>query len=418
MIDNNVLSKIIILFQQEKFAEAERILKDLLSQDVNNTMVLALLAEASLKQDKTEQARKFIDNAIGLEPHSSNLFFIKAQICIDENNLDDAEKFLNQSIELDPSNADGFALLGFVKLTRKQYQKALELTGEALQLDSENLLALNTRSTALIKLNKKDEAFQTIEGALREDPNNAYTHANYGWSLLEKGDHKKAKVHFKEALQNNPNYEFAQAGLLEALKASNPIYRIFLRYSFFMNNLTANYQWLVIIGFLVGMRVLRSLANNYPALQPFVIPLIIVLALFAFSTWIITPVSNLFLRFNKYGNLLLSQKQKISSNLVALCTVFLITGLLIYLIKGDYAFLTISIFGLVMMLPFSLIYAKSKIRNAFFIYAVAMTGVGMGAIAITFRTGEYFNPLTVAFVIGFIAFQWIANFILIQDNNE
>ena len=169
-----------------------------------------------------------------MSPDSSHLFYIKSRIAIQQEKLNEAEKSIDQAIELHPYYAEYFALLANIKLGRKQFEAALEKANSALEIDAENLLALNTRSTALNKLNRSEESFETIEGALREDPNNAYTHANYGWGLLEKGNHKKALEHFKEALSHDPNFKYAQSGLLEALKASNPIYRMFLKYSFWM----------------------------------------------------------------------------------------------------------------------------------------------------------------------------------------
>jgi len=44
--------------------------------------------------------------------------------------------------------------------------------------------------------------------------------------------------------------------------------------------------------------------------------------------------------------------------------------------------------------------------------------VGTLAIAITFSTGEIFNAMTAVFLIGFIAFQWVANFIAIKQGNR
>ena len=123
----------------------------------------------------------------------------------------------------------------------EKYEDALNLANEGLERDPENILALNIRSSALIKLDRKEDAFTTIEGALAHDPNNAYTHSNYGWGLLEKGNHKKALQHFREALKHDPTLVQAQAGMAEALKANYVFYRLFLRYAFFMSNLTAKY---------------------------------------------------------------------------------------------------------------------------------------------------------------------------------
>lgn len=418
MIEDYRLSKVEILIQQRKFVEAERILKELLSEDSNNINFLSLLAEVNLQLDNFDQANDIINNAIGLSPDSPHLFYIKARISIQQDHYDEAENNIEQAIEIDPYDADYFALFANIKLARKQYEEALELADKALEIDPENLLGLNIRSTALLKLDQSEESFDTIEGALREDPNNAYTHANYGWGLLERGDHKKALEHFKEALKNRPNFEYAQAGMIQALKAANPVYKLFLRYSFWMGNLTSKYQWGVIIGFYIGFRALNTLAEKNEMLRPYLNPILIALALFAFSTWVMNPISNLFLRFNKYGQLLLNEKEKMSSNFVAASLGVFLIGVLLYFTLSDERFLPIAVFGFTMMVPLSVMFSPSKYKNALLIYTVVMAIIGLGAIGITFATGELFNKMTVIFVFAFIAFQWVANYFSIKEGNK
>lgn len=418
MTEDKRLSKVDILIQQKKFAEAERILSDLLGEDSNNIHLLSLLAEVNLQQDKFDIANNIIDNAIGHSPDVAYLFYIKSRIAIQQGNLNEAEKHIKKAIESDPYEADYFALLANIRLGRKQFNEALEIANRALEIDAENLLALNTRSTALNKLNRSDESFETIEGALREDPNNAYTHANYGWGLLEKGNHKKALEHFKEALKNDPTFKYAQSGMLEALKASNPVYRVFLKYAFWMSNLTARYQWGVIIGFYLGVRALKIIAQQNESLQPYLIPLIIALALIAFSTWIIAPISNLFLRFNKYGKLLLDKKEKMSSNFVAVSFGAFIVGLLLYFALSDEKMLTIAVFGFAMMLPLGTMFSPSKNKYGLLIYTIILAVVGFIAIGLNFSTGEMFNLMTFVFILGFLGFQWVANYMLIKEDNQ
>lgn len=418
MFENTDLAKIDILFQQQKFVEAERILKDLLAQDASNVYYLSLLAEANLQQDKYEVAEQVINNAIGLSPDSAHLFYIKARIAIQQDKLKEGEEYILQAIELDAYDADYFSLLANIKLARKQYQEALDFAENALQIDAENLLGINIRSTALLKLNKVEESFNTIEGALREDPNNAFTHANYGWGLLEKGNHKKALEHFKESLKNNPNFDYAQAGMMEALKASNPIYRMFLKYAFWMGNLTSKYQWFVIVGFYFGIRGLRAVAEANENLQPYLVPLIILLSLVAFSTWVITPISNLFLRFNKYGQLLLDKDEKMSSNFVAASFITFLLGAVGYFALSREEFLTVAVFGFTMMVPLSVVFSPTKYKFALPGYAVLMLVVGVAAIGLAFATGEVFNGASLLYVFSFIAFQWVANFLVIKEGNK
>jgi tetratricopeptide (TPR) repeat protein len=418
MIEHGRLLKVEILIQQKKFFEAEKILKDLLYADPNNVDLLSLYAELNLQQDKLDAARSIIDNAIGLSPSSAHLFYIKSRISIMEDDYNEAEKNIHQSIELDPYDADYFAFWANIKLLRKQFDSALELANKALEIDAENISGLNARSAALVKLDKGEEAFKTIEGALRGDPNNAYTHANYGWGLLEKRQHQKALEHFQEALKNDPNLDYAQAGLLEALKATNPVYRLYLRYSFWMHNLTANNQWTFIIGFYIISKVLSALAKNNEALRPFLTPITIALSIVAFSTWIIMPIGNLFLRFNKYGQLLLDREERLSSNFVAASFGVFLLGIVFYLAFKNEDFLSVAAFGFTMMLPYGTMFLHSKHNNAMLIYTALMTLAGIIAIGITFATHDLVNLMSMVFLIGLMGYQWVSNYLSIERSNK
>ena len=408
------LSKVDILIQQEKYREAETILKDLLATDTHNTAFLALLAQVYLCMDETEMANTVIDSALALAPDSPALFYIKAKIAAHASELDKAEMILQQAIRLDPGDADYFALLAFVKVSRKDYQEALIAADTALAIDAEHILALNSRSKALLKLKRSEESFETIQGALREDPANAYTHANYGWGLLEKGAHKKALEHFEAALKNDPDSAYAQSGMIEALKARNPLYRLFLQYSLFMSNLTSKYQWGVLIGFYIAFRLLSTLAKNNSALQPYLLPLLVLLAFFAFSTWIIEPVSNLFLLFNRYGRYLLGKNEKMSANFVAGSFALFLSGVVAFFLLKDIKYLSLAIVGFGMMLPFSVMFALSKKKNALLVCTITMAVAALFAIAFTFATDVLFNGAMVLFVLCFVAFQWVANFFIIR----
>lgn len=411
------ISKVEILIQQNKYTEAQKILSDLLTEEPNNIQYLSLMAQVFLRQDKYDNAISILDNAIGISPDEPHLFYMKSLVNLEQDNLKEAEIYINEAIEIDPYDADYFALLANIKLRRKQLEEALEMTSRALEIDAENLLALNTRSTVLNKLNRKEESYEAIVGALREDPNNSYTHANYGWGLLEKGNHKKALEHFKESLTNNPNNEYAQSGMLEAIKASNPIYRLYLKYTFFMSNLTSKYQWGVIIGFYFGFRMLRTIASNNENLKPYLVPIIVILAIIAFSTWIMNPISNLFLRFNKYGQLLLDKKEKMSSNFVAISLGVCVVGFLLYFIFSDERMLTIAIYGFAMMLSLGIMFSPTKNKNVLLIYTISLAIAGLISIGITFIDGNMYNIMTIIFIFGFVAFQWFANYILIKEDN-
>lgn len=419
MLQDSVFAKIDILIQQGKYAEAEHLLQDMLPQDPENVYLMTLLAQVYIQQQKATEANLMVARAIGLEPDSAPLFYLKTRVQLAQEEYDGAEESIHQAIVLNPNDADYFALHATIKLSRKQYQAALALANQALAIDPEQLLALNTRSTTLLKLHQGEASFQTIEGALREDPTNAYTHANYGWGLLEKGDHKKAREHFQEALQNDPTLEFAQAGLLEAIKAGNPVYRLFLKYAFWIGNLTAKYQWGFILGLYLGMRLLDNVADSNPTLAVFLRPVLLVLTVMVFSTWLITPISNLFLRFNRYGKLLLDKKQKLSSNLVAIAALVFIGGLVMYLAGNDDRFLMVIAYGLGMMILFGSMLSPAKNTYVLPVYTAAMAIVGLLAIAGSFTPySSALSMYSTYFLVGLLAYQFLANYMIIREDNR
>lgn len=411
-------SKVEILIEQKRYQEAGKLLRELLAQDPNNIDYLMYFAEVNLQQQQYDLALQVIDNAIGLSPATPDLYALKGRIALRQEQYEEAENLVMEAIRLDPYYAEYFALLAFIKLNRKQYQAALDEANKALAIDAQHVFALNTRSTALVKLNQSSQAFETIEGALREDPNNAYTHANYGWGLLEKGDHARAKEHFKQALLHYPNMEYAQMGLLQAIKASNLVYRWFLHYAFLMSKLSGKFQWGILIAFYLGFRILSYTAQHNENLQPYLDPLIFVLAIVAFSTWIITPVSNLFLRFNRYGQLLLSSKEKLSSNFVAASFGIFLIGLACYFLLSDTRYLALAAYGFAMMLPLGVMLAPARKKNALVYYTLALAVLGMWAIVRTFSGGALFHGTTTLFILAFVGFQWFTNYLLIKEDNQ
>lgn len=412
------MEKAHILYQQNRYQEAEKLFAELVGLEPSNATLLGMYSDVLRELDKHDLAEKTINNAIGLAPQDDSLHYRKALVEIQLDQYDAAEDCLERAININPEISGYFSAWALIKLERKRYDKALELADKALELDPEDLLGLNTRSSALLKLNKKEESSKTIEGALREDPNNAFTHSNYGWQLLEKGDHKKALEHFSEALKQDPNFTMAQAGMMQALKAKYFFYRWFLKYAFWMGNMTAKYQWFVIIGFYLAFRFLRGIADTNETLAPFIAPLLVLMGLVAFSTWIMVPVSNLFLRLNKYGQHLLKKTEKMSSNFVGISGIIFLLGIIFFFITGDMRWLPVGIFGLAMMIPLSQMFSRVKSKFLYWSYTGFLLISGLVAILTTFRTGLIVNFSSTIFLFGIFGFQILANYLMIRADNK
>jgi tetratricopeptide (TPR) repeat protein len=405
-----------LLIEQHRYKEAEKELLIHLSIDPNDPETLYLLSFLKSEDKKFEEAETFIKTAIGINPYNPYLIYQYAIILSRQDKYQEAEKHVREAIQKNPQEADFFALLSSIYLNQKDWQKALEYADKGLELSPDNLSCLNLRSTALIKLDKKEDSYKTIEHALNYDPNNSSTHANLGWGLLEKGDHKKALEHFRKALELNPRSEYAKMGMVEALKARYFVYRMFLKYSFWISNMKSSMQWGVLLGFYFGSRLLRFVSDKVPALKPFLMPLVIVYVLFAISTWIIRPISNLFLRFNVYGKYALTKDEIATSNFVGSALVVGVVGLLGYLISPNELFIAIAIFGFSMMIPFSSMYVVQSGRNRKILiaYAFSMLSIGtLGIVSLLVGKVGLYELLSAIYILGIIAYQFISNALIL-----
>jgi tetratricopeptide (TPR) repeat protein len=409
MIDS-LLERAQQLIHLERYKEAEKELRSVLSQDPNHTEALALISICLAEQNKLDEAMKAIGSAISMEPDNDYYLYLQSMFFFKADKLKDAEKFILNAIAFHPRNADYFGLLAAIKLQQKEWQQALDNANQGLAIDPDNLQCLNSRSTALFKLDKKEEAYATIREALTQDPESDYTHTNIGWSLLEKGDHKKALEHFREALKANPDSQYAKSGLVEALKARYWFYRIFMKYAFWISNFGGKAQWAIILGLYFGIKYLGRLADNNPELAIFLNPIIYLYIAFAISTWIITPLSNLFLRLNVYGRYALTEEQTTSSNFVGVALVIGLTGFGLFLFNDETVYLLMGLYGITMMIPLASMFKPQKqhSKNILIGYAAILALIGIGAILFCASTGEV-GVLFPIYTFGVLAYQWVAN---------
>lgn len=404
------------LMQWQRYADAEKELRLILSQEPNSTRALAMLALCLGEQGKNQDALTTLRSAIGQEPDNDYLLYLQAYFFFREDKHKEAEQAVRNAIAFNPHEADYFGLLAAIRLAEKDWKQAVDFANQGLAIDAGNLQCLNTRSTALYKLDQKDEAYATIQEALNQDPENEYTHANLGWSLLEKGDHKKALEHFREALKINPDYAYAKAGLVQGLKARYWFYRMFLKYAFWISNFSQGGQIAILLGLYFGVKVLNQVAEKNPELGVFIYPIIYLYTAFALSSWVITPLSNLFLRLNVYGRYALTREEIRASNLVGLSFGVGLLGFLSLLVSPTLPFVMLGIFGMTMMIPLGSFARPKKNwrQTVLVIYTAGLALLGVGAIYGAWLTGEVTN-LAVYYVYGMVGFQWIANFFLIRD---
>ena len=308
-----------LLHEQGRDALAEPELRRLLGDQPENATAHALLALVLVGLDRLAEGTDAARSAIHLEPALAFAHYAHAVTLWKRNRPDEALVAVEEALRQEPSEADYHALRAAIYFDLRCWPEALAEAEAGLQFDSEHVYANNLRAMALVKLGRKAEAGATIDATLARAPESAWSHANKGWTLLEQGRRRDALTHFRESLRLDPNEAHARAGVVEALKAGNPVYAVMLRYFLWMAKLSGRAQGALVLGGYFGNQLLRSLAASHPAWRPWIGPVLGAYTVFALLTWLAQPFFNLLLWLHPVGRHALDDRQREQAEWVGCC---------------------------------------------------------------------------------------------------
>ena len=346
---NDNLSRAHFLFEQGRYPMAAEEAGRQLALNPDDPFAHCLLALCLSKMKRHEEAIREAQTAVHLVPDLPNGYYVLGHVLDDVRRFREAEAAAREAIRLNPEDADYYALLSSLRFQQGHWADALGYAEQGLAQEPDNLSCGNLRGMALVQLGRRDEAGAAIQGTLAKDPENAVAHANQGWAMLHRGDHAGALTHFKEALRLKPDMEWARQGILEALRARNPVYRVLLNYFLWMSRLSREARYGVVFGIYVLPRLFHAFAGNNPALKPLADTLLALYLIFAFLTWTARPLFNLTLRLDPIGRYALTSRQVIASNWVGSSFLLAALGLVAWLVTrsddaaimaGGFAFVT------------------------------------------------------------------------------
>ncbi len=418
MTEGQLGARLELLFSQQRFEEAEKLLLAFLEQYPANTQAQYMLAVVYYNQNKIDESRPIIEKLLGEDPDQAHFLALSTRLDMVQELYDRAEQKCGFLIAQDPGNEHHYNLMANIKFNQRNYDKALYFAEKALQINPEDLTALNLRTTASGILGKNDEANISINEALQQDPNNDWSIANHGRQLLNEGKVDEALERFKDALSINPNNDLAQFGLKEALKSKFWPYKMFYKYQMLMSRLEARQMWVVIIGAYFGLQILQRVARSNPELGVFLYPIVYLIVAVFLSTWLLGPLMNLYLLTNKYGKLLLDEHDKKSAVFVGYAVIAALVSLAIYLIVGTQGMGLAALFCVGAMIPlgsmFSPVNEDGRKKTVYF--TMGILAVGIFGVLVNLVSGDE-KLLFVAFA-GIFIYQWFLNSIMIKAGSR
>ena len=102
--------------------------------------------------------------------------------------------------------------------------------------------------------------------------------------------------------------EYASEGLKQSYRARSAFFRLFLKWSFFIQKFSEKNQTLIIISMVIGFRLVRTVAA---AVHPLLLILVIVVYyLFVFGSWLSNGIANFLLLKDPVARISLDRSEK------------------------------------------------------------------------------------------------------------
>ncbi len=405
------LERASLLLQQSRPADAEREAMLALAQVPEHPLAHAYLALSRCDLNRAGEAVQDARTAVSLAPDAAFFHYVLGVVLHRTDQETEALREAEEAIRLEPDDERHHALVASIQLARRDWTSALAAAERGLALNAEDVACANLRSMALVRLGRREEAMETVEFALGREPDNALSHANQGWNCLHRNDPRRAQDHFREALRLNPELEYARQGMLEALKARNPLYRGMLAYFLWMARQSGRIQAAFIIGTFLVVRSVRGLAESQPGLAPYLWPLVILFYAFVFLSWTAVPMFNLLLRLDRFGRYVLSKDERRASTVFGLC-LGAVAGSGLWWGLGSPHGMVATIVAAAVSICAAITYARTGRRRLGF-------GLASGLLATTGAAGVALmaveHPLGLGLIglfgIGFLVLQVVANFV-------
>lgn len=389
-----------LLLTQSRPADAERELLPALAESPDSAEVHALLALCRLRLERAADALEPATTAIGLAPDWAFAHYVHALVLRELDKLKAALDAIAEAIRIDPYDANHFTAQSSIHLQRDDWNAALASAEAALAIDPEDNTAANLRAMALVRLGRKDEAVRTVEQNLSRDPNDAFSHANQGWNALHRNDPRLAQEHFREALRLDSSLDYARQGLLEALKARNPVYRVMLAYFLWMGRMSGKIQWAFALGVMFGNRVIRDLSSSNPGLAWVFVPLQVLFYAFIYLSWTAIPMFNFTLLFDRFGRHVLTRRERIAALVFGVSFLLAVAALVWWLCGGRAGRMATITFAYVSALVAATVAMTGWRLVAFAAATLLLAVIGVAGFALMLARDPFGVELFLTFLLG------------------
>lgn len=305
------------LLDDGRFEEAERALASVPADDPDGPWAMSLRALCLVPLKREAEALALAEHAVEADRTSPFGWWTLGSLLRDRNRFDRALAAARQALALDPTDARVHGLIAHIHALRGEWTACREAAERGLALDPADETCSGLRALSLRATEDGAVWSAAMDELIERYPASSFARMGKAWSLLESGDAREATQQFEQALALDPTSDAAREGLIESIKARNPVYARLLRLFLWLDRLPAGTRWGYILGGLFAYRLLRNLTESYPAMAPLTYPLMALWVLFVATSWTAVPLTDFVLSRSHVGRRLVHGERLLAAQLIA-----------------------------------------------------------------------------------------------------
>ncbi len=177
--DNEDIAKAAEFEKEEKFAEAERLYRQILIRHPDNVSAMRLWAGLGIKQKQYSDAEVLLKQAVELAPDFRMAWADLVTVQYEQEKSEDAIESAKRLIKLEPRVVNGHLLLASAYASSGHHQEALESYDNALEIVPDHVAALCGKGNLCRTIGDGDGAIAAYRRSIKANP----MHAEAYWSL-------------------------------------------------------------------------------------------------------------------------------------------------------------------------------------------------------------------------------------------
>ncbi|MBS25870.1 MAG: hypothetical protein CMQ26_02190 [Gammaproteobacteria bacterium] len=198
--------KLLKLFQENNFVEAEMLAKKISENYPDNYFSLKVLGAIFHKTERFTEAIEISKKAIKINPDDSELHNNLGVILQKQNLFKEAEASYKKALLINPSYTEAYNNLGNTYKELGEFDESLKYYKKAISLKPNFAEAHNNIGQLLIDIGKLEEAESHIKKSIELNPNYPNPYVNLGDIFYKKGKLSDAKLNYQKAISIKPDF--------------------------------------------------------------------------------------------------------------------------------------------------------------------------------------------------------------------